>query len=177
MPTHADDGLVSGVAARAATLIVLLLAIVGTIGVFTFARLKAGLGTIPPPPGEGVSYAKVVFNAADARRAFAAVGIKLIHRTHEPRPATAAPIVDLSTANLVLEVDAFGNPAKVAASGFSDYLTFSHGHWVRTPASCTPGATAAELWRANIRVIVDCNLAGRDASSWLSRVNRALADL
>ena len=163
--------------ARAAALIVVLLAIVGTVGVFTFIRPKPGSSTTPPPPGVGISYTKVVFDAADARRAFAAVGIDLRRRTHGPQPAKAAPIIDLSTANLMVDVDAFGDPAKVAASGFSDYITFSHGHWVRMPANCTGGATVAERWHANIRVIVNCSLAGHDAPAWLSRVNRALAHL
>ncbi|MGH3009861.1 MAG: hypothetical protein ACRDLM_10730 [Gaiellaceae bacterium] len=172
-----DAGYVSWLPARAAALVILLLAIVGTVGVFTFARPRPGPSTIPPPPGVGISYTKVAFNAADARRAFAAVGINLIQHTHEPQPAKAAPIVDLSTANVIVEVGAFGNPAKVAAYGFSDYLTFSHGHWLRTPTSCTGGTTAAERWRANIRVIVNCSLAGSNATAWLARVNRALAHL
>jgi hypothetical protein len=167
----------SWVSARAAALIVVLLAIVGTVGVFTFTRPKPAPSTTPAPPGVGISYTKVVFDAADARRAFAAVGIDLIRHTHGPQPAKAAPFIDLSTANLMVVVDAFGDPAKVAASGSSDYISFSHGRWVRTPANCTGGATAAERWNANVRVIVNCSLAGHDAPAWLSRVNRALAHL
>jgi hypothetical protein len=83
----------------------------------------------------------------------------------------------LSTKNLVVEVDAFGAPEKVIASGFSDYITFSDGRWVRTPRTCGTGARLAERWRDNIRVIVNCAIAGSSSSSWLRRVSFALARL
>jgi hypothetical protein len=87
------------------------------------------------------------------------------------------PIVDLSTKNLVVEVDAFGDPKKVIAAGFSDYLTFSDGRWVKTPRSCTNGARLAERWSGNVRVIVNCAIAGPSAPGWLRRVDVAFARL
>jgi hypothetical protein len=83
----------------------------------------------------------------------------------------------LSTKNLVVEVDAFGDPKKVIASDFSNYITFSEGRWVRTPRTCGTGARLAERWGGNIRVIVNCAIAGSSASIWLRRVSLALARL
>jgi hypothetical protein len=76
-----------------------------------------------------------------------------------------------------VEVTVFGDPNKVQASGFSDYITFSNGRWVQTPRTCGKGAGLAERWDSNVRVIVNCASAGSSASAWLRRVSIALARL
>jgi hypothetical protein len=155
---------------------VVAVAAVGAAGAFTFARPIYHPYVMPPPPRD-LPYAKASYTAADAKRSFGESGIKLILHSRGPRPAAASPIVDLSTKNLVVEVDAFGDPKKVRASGFSDYITFSNGRWVQTPRSCGKGARLAERWGGNIRVIVNCASAGSSASAWLRRVSIALARL
>ena len=152
-------------------------AIVGTAGVFTFAKPASHPYVLPPPPRTALPYTRVVYTGRDAQRAFAAAGIRLVLHLHEPTPVGNPPIVDLSTANGVVEVDAFGDPAKVAASGFSDYITFSNGQWVRTPSRCAAGAANAERWRSNIRVILSCTGAGRLAPGYLHRIEVALERL
>jgi hypothetical protein len=150
---------------------------VAVVGVFTFARPTSHPSALPPPPDAGLPYTRVTYSADDAKRAFAAVGVKLLLRTHQPVPAHAAPIIDLSTKNLVVAVDAFGDAKKVAAAGFSDYFSLSNGHWVHAPRSCESGAIDAERWRGNIRVIVSCTRAGTEARTWLRLANNALGRL
>lgn len=155
---------------------VVAVAAVGAGGAFTFARPTYHPYVMPPPPSD-LPYTKVSYAWADAKRAFAESGIRLILHSRGPRRAAAPPIVDLSTKNLVVEVTAFGDPKKVQASGFSDYITFSNGRWVKTPQTCGKGARLAERWGGNIRVIVNCASAGSSASAWLRRVRVALARL
>jgi hypothetical protein len=153
------------------------IAVVGAAGVFTFAKPAYHPYVTPSPPERALPYTNVVYTASDAKRAFAAVGIRLVIRTHEPVPVKAPPIVDLSTADDVVEVDAFGDPTKVAASGFSDYFTFSNGRWVRTPPRCSAGAANAERWHGNVRVVLSCGGAGPSAPDYLRRIAGALARL
>jgi hypothetical protein len=155
---------------------VVAVASVGAAGAFAFARPSYHPYAMPPAPKD-LPYAKATYTAADAKRAFAESGIRLILHTRGPRPATTLPIVDFSTRNLVVEVTAFGDPKKVEASGFSDYITFSNGRWVQTPRTCGKGARLAERWGGNIRVIVNCASAGSSAAAWLRRVSLALAHL
>lgn len=147
-------------------------------GVFVFARPEYRPPAPPSPPTTPIPYAKVTYSTADAQRAFRTVGIKLVRHTQEPIPAAAAPIIDLSNSGDLVVVDVFGDPRRVAASGFSDYFTFdAKGHFVKAPQSCTPGANNAERWHKNIRVIVSCARAGASSSAWLARVERAFAQL
>jgi hypothetical protein len=145
-------------------------------GALAFARPSYHPYVMPPPP-KHLPYTKVSYTSTDAKRAFAAVGIRLILHNRGARPAAAAPIFDLSTSSLLVEVTAFGDPKKVTASGFSDYITFSDGRWVQTPRTCGKGVRLAERWRGNIRAIVNCASAGPSASAWLRRVSIALARL
>src|SRR3954451_24530138 len=108
---------------------VVAVAAVGAAGALTFARPTYHSNVIPPPPSD-LPYTKVSYGWADARRAFAESAIRLMLHTRGPRPAAAPPIVDSSTKNLVVEVTVFGDPKKVQASGFSDYIRFSQGRWV-----------------------------------------------
>ncbi|MGH3025991.1 MAG: hypothetical protein ACRDLR_06060 [Gaiellaceae bacterium] len=122
-------------------------------------------------------YTKVTYSARDAQRAFRGVGIELVRHTHQPVPAGNPPIVDLSNSGDIVVVDVFGNPQRVAASGFSDYFTIMNGHWEKAPRTCSPGARSAEQWRGNVRVIVSCTQAGASAPAWVARAGRALAQL
>lgn len=163
--------------AHAALVGVVALAVLGLVGVFTFARPTYHPYVMPAPPREPLPYTKVIYSAADAQRAFRSADIQLVRHTHEPIPVGAAPIIDLSNNANIVEVDVFGNPQRVAASGFSDYFNFANGHWLKAPTTCSPGANGAERWRGNIRVIVSCERSGTSAPTWLARVNRALATL
>jgi hypothetical protein len=154
---------------------VLTVAAVVVAATFVFARPSYHRLAIPAPP-RSLPYTKVSYTAADAKRSFAATGLKLILHS-QPRSVGTAPIVDLSTKDLLVEVTAFGDPKAVAASGFSDYITFTGGRWVHTPRTCEDGARLAERWAGNIRVIVNCALAGSAASSRLQRVSLALSRL
>jgi hypothetical protein len=156
---------------------VIAAALIVVAGVFTFARPTYHPYVMPPPPDAGLPYKTVSYSAADATRAFATVRITLLLRTGGPRPARSLPMTVLSDKDIVVEVDAFGDPKKVADSGFSDYFTIVNGHWVRAPRTCAPGALNAERWRGNIRVIVSCSRAGGASSTWLRRVELALGRL
>jgi hypothetical protein len=152
---------------------VIAAAVAVVAGVFVFALPSPHPYVMPPPPDAGLPYTTVSYSAADAQRAFAAVGIKLLLHTRERH----ALITDLSTKDLIVEADAFADPKKVAASGFSNYYTVVDGHWVHAPRTCAHGARNAERWRGNLRVIVSCSRAGSTSSRWLRRVDLALARL
>lgn len=150
---------------------------VACAGVFIFARPRYHPYVMPKPPQEPLPYTKVLYSASDAQRAFRSADVKLVRHTHEPVPVGAPPIIDLSNSGNIVVVDVFGDPQKVAASGFSDYFNFADGHWLKAPKTCSPGANGAERWRGNVRVIVSCTNAGTSASLWLARAERALANL
>jgi hypothetical protein len=156
--------------AHVAAVGVLTLALIATAGAFTFARPQPHRYALPPQPHEALPYSKVTYSARDALRTSRAANINLVRHT-------PLPIVDLSNSGDIVEVDVFGNPKRVAASGFSDYFSVVNGHWVKAPKTCSPGVQDAEQWRGNVRVIVSCVHAGTSASAWLGRVGRALAQL
>jgi hypothetical protein len=151
---------------------------VATVGaVFAFARPAYHPYVIPPPPDHGLTYTTVDYNAADARRAFKAEGIALVLRSRHP------PITDLSNSNLIVVVDVFGERARVEASGFFNYTTDATGHFVHYARDCAsgipgvPGSYDAEVWRGNVRAIVNCDTAGKAGAAWLRRAKHALARL
>jgi hypothetical protein len=152
---------------------VIAAAAVAAAGVFTFARPTYHPYVMPTPPHD-LPYASATYTAADVSRAFAAVGIKL--EAHGPRPTRSYPITDLSNKGLTVEATAFGDPQQVKDSGFSDY-TAVDGHWAHFPRACIAGATNAERWRGNIRVMISCTRAGDASSAWLRRARRALGQL
>lgn len=152
------------------------IAVASTGAVFAFARPTYHPYVMPAPPND-LPYTTVTFTPADASHAFSAVGIKLLLRTHGPRPAHSAPMTDLSDKGLVVEVTVFGDAQKVKDSGFSDYFTFVDGHLVKAPRTCARGATNAERWRGNVRVIVSCTRAGGASGMWLRRAQLALGRL
>jgi hypothetical protein len=128
---------------------------------------------MPTPPND-LPYVSTTYTAADVSRAFAAVGIKL--EAHGPRPTRSYPMTDLSNNGLTVVATAFGDPQQVKDSGFSDYVAVD-GHWVHFPRVCITGATNAERWRGNIRVIISCTRAGSASSTWLRRAGLALGRL
>jgi len=163
--------------AHVAALGIVALALLAAAGVFTFARPEAHPSALPPAPHSPLPYTRATYSANDAERAFQAADIKLVLHTHEPVAVGNPPIIDLSNSGNIVEVDVFGDPRRVAASGFSDYFIVSHGHWVKAPKTCSRSAKAAEQWSGNIRAIVDCKMAGASAPAWVARVDRALAML
>jgi hypothetical protein len=163
--------------AHVAAVGIVALALVTAAGAFTFARPKAHPFAEPPTPHTPLPYTKATYSARDAERAFRAADIKLVRHTPDPVPVGNPPIIDLSNGGNIVEVGVFGDPRRVAASGFSDYFIFAHGHWVKAPKTCSGGAKAAERWSGNVRVIVDCTAAGASAPAWVARVDRALAKL
>lgn len=163
--------------AHVAAMGVLALALLATSGAFVFARPQPHRYGLPPAPHASLPYSKVSYSARDAQRAFRAVDIKLVRHAHERAAVGRTPIVGLSDSGDMVEVDVFGNPKRVAASGFTDYFTVANGRWLKAPKACSPGVHAAERWRGNVRVIVDCTKAGTAGSTWVARVARALAQL
>ena len=150
-------------------------------GVVTFAIAAAatavGLARTTPhprgleaPPDNDLPFTQATYTAADARRAFAAEGIRLTLRSRVP------DLVTLGNRGDVLEVDAFGDPELVKRSGLFDY-TLINGRYAHFPRTCGQGSPDAERWHGNVRVIVSCPAAGAAASEWLARVDRALAHL
>jgi len=161
--------------AHVAAVGIVALALLAVASMFTFVRPRAS--AVLPQPHSPLPYSRVTYSAGDAKRAFRAADIKLTRRTHAPRPVGNPPIVGLGNSGNIVEVDVFGDPQRVAASGFIDYFIVSHGHWVKATKTCSRGAKAAERWRGNIRAIVDCTAAGASAPAWVLRVDRALAKL
>jgi hypothetical protein len=173
----ADSRPVDLVRGHLAVVSIVGLAIAAVSGVFLFARPGYQPRVTPNPPDHGLSYTVVTYSAADARRAFAGTGIALTARSQSPT------ITTLGNKGDILEVDMFGERAKVEAAGFWDFTTDATGHYVHFPNNCasgTPGVAGsydAELWRGNIRVIVNCKAAGSAGAAWLRRAQHALAGL
>jgi hypothetical protein len=154
---------------------VVLFAVLAMGCVFVFARPTYKPYVMPPPPDAGLPYTHVSYSAADAKRAFAAAGIKI--ENHGPPATRSYPMTSLNTKDLTVEVTAFGDAQQVKASGYSAYYTFVDGHWIHAPRTCSPGARNAERWRGNIRVIVSCARAGGASSTLLRRAGIALSRL
>ena len=123
-----------------------------------------------PPPDNDLPYTDGSYSPREARRAFAAEGIRLTPRSR------SATVTTLGNRGDVLEVDTFGDPDQVKRSGFYDD-TVIDGHYARFPRTCGQGSPTAARWHGNVRVIVSCPAAGTAASAWLRRVERALARL
>jgi hypothetical protein len=174
---RADDDSVDLVRGHPVAASIVALAVAAVGAVFLFARPAYHPYVMPGPPDHGLSYTTVAYDTADARRAFAAQGIALTRRSQGPTIAT------LGNTGEILEVDVFGERAKVEKAGFYNYTTDAVGRYVHFPRDCasgTPGVDGsydAELWRGNIRVIVNCDTAGRAGTAWLRRAQRALARL
>lgn len=150
---------------------VVAVAVAAMGSVLAFARPTYHRYVMPSPPGDGLSYTKVTYTRADAVRAFASQGIHLVLGATQPGMKGA------NSADLAVEVTAFGDRKTVDASGFSDYYTFSNGQWSLAPKSCVAGAKNAELWRGNVRDIVSCTLTGGASSAQLRLASLALSRL
>ncbi len=153
-----------------ATAVALAVGFLAVGGVYLFALPGLQRTTLPGPPDRGLPYTHASYSAAEARRAFAEVGVPLGPRSRTQTGTT------LGSRGDVLEVDAFADAATVARSGFSDYVV-SNGRYVHFPRACGTSVPDAERWRGNVRVIVSCGRAGRTAGAWLRLVDRALARL
>jgi len=115
-------------------------------------------------------YTVVSNSTADAILAFAAAGVRLTPRSK------SATITTLGSRGDALEVDIFGDPQRVEAAGFHDYLLLN-GHSVHFPRTCGTAMHYAERWKGNIRVIAHCTAARGASAAWLRRAERALARL
>src|SRR4051794_5877287 len=140
------------------------------VAVFMLARPSYEPETAPAPPDNDLPYTAVKYDVADALRAFAVQDIALVVRSR------AATTTTLGNADDLLEVDVFGDPEEVKASGFYDY-TVENGRYVPFAKTCSPGTSTAERWHGNVRVIVNCSAAGAAAGRWLRQVNQAFARL
>jgi hypothetical protein len=109
-------------------------------------------------------YTVTSFDFRDAQRAFGREGIRLALRSRGPE------VVTLGNRGDLVEVDAFGDAKKLARDGFEDGLDAKP-----FPRQCGADAIDAEGWRGNVRVIVNCRLAGSASEAWFRRVDRALA--
>ena len=141
-----------------------------TAGLFAFARPEYRRAVLPPPADHGLPYTRAAYTAAGARRAFAAVGVRLGPRSR------SATVTTLGNAGDVLEVDVFAGREQVERAGFWDYLVVD-GRYVHFARDCRSSVPDAERWRGNVRAIVPCAKAGAQADAWLRRVERALARL
>ena len=118
-----------------------------------------------------VPYSHVQFTAGDAKRAFAAVGVRLVPKSRVPGIVTT-----IGTPDDEFEVDVFGDPARVNALGGSpEVITDLHGKYVRIPSRCIRGIPDAERWHGNVRFIVRCAKAGH--ARLLALGSRALSKL
>lgn len=121
-------------------------------------------------PSIPVPYSHVEFTVSDANHAFAAVGVRLLAKSRVPGVVTT-----ITTRDDAFEVDVFGDPARVNASGSPDAIINAQGRYVRIPGTCTPGIPDAARWRGNVRFVIHCANAGR--AQLLTLGTRALAKL
>jgi hypothetical protein len=131
-------------------------------------RYQPSTQKVPTTP---LPYSTVQFTPKDAKRAFGAVGVRLVDKSRVPGVVTT-----IGSQNDAFEVDVFGNPARVNAVGGSpEIIVDSHGSYVRIPRTCTPGIADAERWRGNVRFVVRC--ANSAHAQLLNTGARALANL
>lgn len=102
-------------------------------------------------PSAPLPYSHVQFTVNDAKRAFAAVGVRLVPKSRVPGTVTTT-----GTPRDEFEVDVFGDPARVNAMGSPEVTTDAHGKYVRIPSTCKAGIPDAERWRENVRFVVSC---------------------
>jgi len=149
----------------------ILAVVAATAGLFLTVWRPGYQPSTQHAPSVPVPYSHVRFTVGDAKRAFAAVGVRLVPKSRVPAIGTT-----LGTPHDAFEVDIFGDPARVNALGGSpDVITNVHGKYVHIPSTCTPGIPDAERWRANVRFIVRCTNAAH--TQLLTTGTRALAKL
>jgi hypothetical protein len=108
-------------------------------------------------------YTVARYDEGDVRRAFAAEGVTLTFRSRSDH----SEITTLGNDRDVLELDVFGKPDAVRASGFHD---------LDRAAGCAVEGHLAVRWHGNVRAILNCDLTRAD-EPWLARMDRALATL
>jgi hypothetical protein len=154
--------------AWAVAVVALVAAVIGLFLTVWRPRYQPSTQKLPSAP---VPYNHVQFTISDAKRAFAAVGVRLVPKSRVPGVVTT-----IGTRRDEFEVDIFGDPTRVNGLGGSpDLTTDAHGNYVRIPSTCTPGIPDAERWRANVRFVVSC--ANTAHAQLLSVGARALANL
>jgi hypothetical protein len=121
-------------------------------------------------PSFPVPNSHVQFTVSDAKHAFAAVGVQLVAKSRVPGVVTT-----ISTRDNAFEVDVFGDPARVNASGSPDLMTNTQGKYIRIPSTCTSGIPDAARWRGNVRFVIRC--ANSAHTRLLALGSRALARL
>ena len=144
--------------------------VAATAGLFlTVWRPHSHLST-EHAPSIPVPYSHVQLTVGDANRAFAAVGVRLVAKSRVPGVVTT-----IGTRDGAFEVDVFGDPARVNATGSPDVITNTQGKYVRIPSTCTPGVPDAARWSGNVRFVVRC--ANRAQAQLMAVGARALAKL
>jgi hypothetical protein len=149
--------------------LVVALVVAAIAATFAFALPNAHLTRTSSPPND-LPYTSVSYSASGASAAFAAVGVRLTSRSK------SSAITTLGNRGDALEVDVFGDPQRVKAAGFHDYLPFN-GRYVHFPRTCGAGLPDAERWAGNLRVVVHCSAATGGSITWLRLANEALARL
>lgn len=139
-------------------------------GLFLIVSRPRSHSSAEQAPSVPVPYSHAQFTVADAKRAFAAVGVQLVAKSRVLGVGTT-----IGTRDNSFEVDVFGDPARVNASGSPDVITDAQGKYVRIPTTCTPGIPDAARWRGNVRFVVRCASTGQ--ARLLAVGARALAKL
>jgi hypothetical protein len=152
-----------------ALVVVIVAFVIATAVVFLAVSRPQSKAATTPAPSVPVPYSHVRFAVSDVKHAFAAVGVRLVAKSRVPGIGTT-----LATRDDALEVDVFGDPARVNAAGSPDVITNSQGKYVRIPSTCTPGIPDAARWRGNVRFVIRCSDAAR---AQLALGTRALARL
>jgi hypothetical protein len=134
--------------------VLLGLAVAATTSAFVLDRRQTD-DTLP--------YSVARYDEGDVRRAFAAEGVTLAFRSRSDH----SEITTFGNQQDVLELDVFGNPDAVRASGFHD---------LERASDCAVAGHLAVHWRSNVRAILNCDLV-RDDRAWITRMNRALTAL
>jgi hypothetical protein len=125
--------------------------VVATAGLFLTVWRPRSQPSTEHAPSVPVPYSHVQFTVSDATRAFAAVGVRLVAKS-----SVSGVVTTIGTRDDAFEVDVFGDPARVNASGSPDVITDSQGKYVRIPNTCTPGIPDAARWRGNVRFVIRC---------------------
>ena len=134
--------------------VLLGLAVAATTSAFVLDRRQTD-DTLP--------YSVARYDEGDVRRAFAAEGVTLTFRSRSDH----SEITTFGNQRDVLELDVFGNPDAVRASGFHD---------LERAGDCAVAGHLAVHWRGNVRAILNCDLVRND-EAWIARINRALTAL
>lgn len=147
----AADSADMGALRQHALMVVIVALVAATAVVFLAISRPQSQAAATHAPSVPVPYSHVQFTVSDAKHAFSAVGVRLVAKSRVPGIATT-----IGTRDDALEVDVFGDPARVNAAGSPDVITNSQGKYVRIPSTCTPGIPEAARWHGNVRFVIRC---------------------